>query len=313
MSQVIRYVDPDASGLGDGTSWEDAYTGLEIWNTTEATDLVSDGDYHTVYCRSSGGTADGTYCFINSWITDVTHYIEIIGSDFPSDGIWDDEVYRMYVLNMACIYVQADFVYVRNMQLYAYESVDSGLRGIAVSNTSASSVIEIDSCSIRCAGMASGNTNVGVYNVGPGTVYLYNSVLIDWGPYRSPAVGGGWSVRQANALGSTYVYNCTVYNTNTCNGGLQNYTGTMVAKNCIVHSNRSGYDFDGTITIENCCSDDGSGTNAQTPLGGDWDNEFTDKDNLDFSILPTGNCAENGTNNPGSGLYLDDIIGNSRT
>ena len=317
MAQVIRYLDPDAPGpTHDGTSWNDAYLSLSAWDAGEATDLVSDGDYHTVYCRSSGGTSDSEITAdLSGWTTDSTHYIEIIGADFPSDGIWDDGVYRRYSAGTA-ISVQTDFVKIRNMQIHCHEeAVDKRLRGIAIENVSASSVIEIDSSLIRCTGTAGGNSNIGINQVGTGTTYVYNSVFIDWGPYRAPAIGGSWSVFQNNASGTMYVYNCTVFDTNAglCNAGIYNKAGTMTVKNTIVHSGQTGKDFVGTITVENCCSDDGTGSNAQTPSGGDWDNEFTDKDNLDFSLLSGGNCVNNGTDNPGGGLYSDDIRGKARS
>ena len=85
----------------------------------------------------------------------------------------------------------------------------------------------------------------------------------------------------------------------------------MTATNCVAGNCTD--DFNGTITIANCCSDDGDGANPQGPLGADWDNEFTDKDNGAFSLLVGGNCVGNGTDDPGSGLYSDDIIGTVRT
>ena len=39
MAQVIRYIDPDASGVGNGTSWTDAYTSMQGFNSAEAKDL----------------------------------------------------------------------------------------------------------------------------------------------------------------------------------------------------------------------------------------------------------------------------------
>jgi len=43
---VTYYVDPDATGIADGSSWTDAYTSLQ-----DALDVVSAGD--TIYCRGS--------------------------------------------------------------------------------------------------------------------------------------------------------------------------------------------------------------------------------------------------------------------
>ena len=63
----------------------------------------------------------------------------------------------------------------------------------------------------------------------------------------------------------------------------------------------------------NCSDDDDVGTNKRTPSSLDWDNELADANNGDFTIVTGGNCIDNGTDDPGSGIYSDDIIGTTRT
>jgi len=63
-------------------------------------------------------------------------------------------------------------------------------------------------------------------------------------------------------------------------------------------------DFDATSgNIEHCASDDGDGNNAVAPDGGDWDNEFSDSANGDFTILNTGNLYDGGL-----GINLDSYV-----
>ena len=108
--------------------------------------------------------------------------------------------------------------------------------------------------------------------------------------------------------GTVSMFNCTVYG---CYWGIYG-PGTLI--NCIVGGSYTvSTDFNGTQTITNYCSDEGLGSNPQGPSGSDWDNEFTDKDNGDFSLEAGSNCINNGTDNPGSDLYLDDITGAIRT
>ena len=137
------------------------------------------------------------------------------------------------------------------------------------------------------------------------TFNLWNLLI-----YNSGTQGTGEGVRNANTA-NVNMYNSTVYN---MNDGIERDGGVFSVYNCAVGNCTD--DFDGTFQdIEYCCSDDGddTGSNGQTPSGSDWDNEFTDISTDDFSLLNTGNCYNNGQDNPGSGLYDDDITGLDRT
>jgi len=217
-NQVIRYVDPDAPGpTHDGTSWNNAYLSLDAWDKGEATNLVSDGNYHTVYCRSSGGTADTVQTTVGSdWTMDSTHYVDIRGFDFPTDGRWDESAYRMEVTGYQCIGVDGlnHCVKIRNMQLHCKETFDGELRAVDVSHTCGNnSVVEVGGCYMKSSGTLGGNTNIGVANKGSGLTIIYNSILYDWKPYRSPAVGGSWAIRNYSDTGTINVYNCTICQT----------------------------------------------------------------------------------------------------
>jgi hypothetical protein len=75
MAEIIRYIDPDATGAGDGTSWADAYVSMFAFDAAEETDLVTADNWMHVYCRASSGTADALATTITGWTTDDTHYI----------------------------------------------------------------------------------------------------------------------------------------------------------------------------------------------------------------------------------------------
>lgn len=304
-TQVIRYVDPDAAGAGNGTSWADAYTALQTCLNSEATDLQVADEYLTIYCRSSSGTDDTTLVTSltqTNYNTDATHYVEIIQSDFPSDGVWDATKYVLFDNNTgsAALTISANFVRIRNLQIIAKQSIAPRYCIQVISVPSGGSDIRVDSCILK--GSTAVNNLFGIYvNDADATLNIYNSIL-----YNFPGTNGCGINLNAGVVNA---YNVTVYG---CTAkGFTRSSGTFTCINCISANN--GDDFSGTITVDHCCSDDGDGTNAQTPSAGNWANEFTDAASGDFSLLVGGNCVGNGIDDPGSGLYGDDIIGTTRS
>ena len=306
MAQIIRYVDPDVvGGAGDGTTWANAYSSLNAWEAAEQTDLDTANNYMTVYCRSSSGGDDTTGFTIDGWTTSATDYIEIIGSDFPSDGVLDTSKYILNITNDHTILINENYLRIHNLQVQSTVTGSTTALGLVVlTSLSGSSDIRIDSCIIHVIS-SSTNTVSGVYagNSADITLKVYNTVIYDVVNGSQPEHHGIIAFN-----GTIDVYNCTVYN---CRKGMTKAAGTFNAKNCAVGNCNN--DFVGAFaTIDYCCSDDGDGTNSQGPSGGNWANEFTTPGS-DFSLLVGGNCVENGTDNPGSGLYSDDIVALART
>ena len=306
-AQVIRYVDPDAPGPAhDGTSWNDAYLSLSAWVSGESpVNLVTDGDYHTCYCRSSKGTDDTTACSINGFVTDATHYIEIIGTDFPTDGVFDDSAYVMHNNDDSDwgLRILDDYIRIHNIQFKVTDTAADYRLGLYVTACGAAE-IRVDSCIFK--GVCSGSgPAAGIYfNDSSVTFKVYNCIVYD---FVSGADADYYGILNGNSS-NTYIYNCTVYN---CYNGIKRIGGTLAeVKNCAVGNCTD--DFDGAVTTDYCCSDDGDGNNAQNPSGGNWDNEYVTP-GTDFDLEAGGNCVGNGTDDPGSGLYSDDIIGNARS
>lgn len=292
MAEVNRYIDPDVSGgAGDGTSWSDAYSSLSAWEAAEQTNLVTDGDYHIANCRASSGTADTTSVTINGWTTGASNYIEIkaASTDRAVSSSWDATKYRLDVAAGDAIYNLEDYVRFDGLQLEAAD------QAILLAMTAGE--IRISNCRIQ-------DSNYGVYlsqaSDSPDSK-IWNCIIDTMGTdgiyYRTDA-------------GTMDVYNCVVYGCT--DDGIQRVSGNINVVNCAVFTN--GDDFIGTFSsIDYCASDDGDGTNAVSPSGGDWDNEYTDSANGDFSLVSGGNCEGGGTDNPGSGLYSTDIEGDSYT
>jgi len=303
-AQIIRYVDPDVvAGDGSGDSWTNAYASLFAWEAAEETDLDAANNYMTVYCRSSAGTADTATCIIAGWATSATDYIEIIGSDFPSDGIWDATKYVIHDNNATLSAIEVHELYVKIINLQVLLTTTTGTKyGILVWGDGDNSTV--DSCFVKgiCSGTGAAwgiqYTNTSTPNV------IYNTVVSGFKSGTDNNFGGIFATSSSGVT----IYNSTVTG---CRTGVNSAGGTIAMYNCALGLNDYTEYLVGTIDY--CCSTDGVGTNAQTPLDGDWAKEWTASGSNDFSLLVGGNCVGNGTDNPGSGLYSDDIIGTSRT
>ena len=307
-AQVIRYVDPDAPGPAhDGTSWNDAYLSLSTWEAAEQTNLDAANNYMTVYCRSSAGTNDATPCTINGFTTSVDDYIEIIGTDFPADGLWDDSAYILENASAAYALAISDLnVTVRNLQVLFTRDGTNARSGILVGAANTT----LDSLILKADGVESGTNkyNVGVY-INVGNAKVYNCLIY-----------GLWATHTWYGLGfyceygpTPAILNCTVEGTVGGTSFIRYYNCNPVITNCAnVNSGSFGVGAISTPDIDNCISTTNTGTNPQAPVDTDWDNEFTNIAGGDFSLVAGGNCIGNGLDDPSSGLYLDDIIGTVR-
>jgi hypothetical protein len=303
MAQVIRYVDTDVvGGLGDGTSWANAYNSLSQWEVNEETDLVADGDYHTVYTRASSGTDDTTQCLFFGWNTGPANYIEIIQDDFPTDAVYDDTKYVLHnndTDSNGILYVREDYVDIRKLQVKVTQTGINTRLGIEVRGGLAVGTVGITFGKVIIKGVCSGT----------GVAYGIKTTDGDWSAFDCQIYGfvsGSDTSFQGirHTIGHHFnLFNSTIYGNW---DGIKQTAGTCTIKNCAIGNNDDDFDVS-NATIDYCCSDDGDGTNAQNPSGGSWANEFNDPANGDFSLVENGNCEENGVDDPGSGLYSDDI------
>ena len=308
-AQIIRYVDPDVvAGDSSGDSWINAYASLSAWEAAEETDLDTANNYMTVYCRSLSGTQDTTSCTISGWTTSATDYIEIIGADFPANGIYDGTKYVLHNndSDQYALLISEEYVRLHNIQVAVTGSGANDRRGIGVFGVGTANIY-IDSCYIK--GFYTG-TGVGTginSNDADLTLTIYNTIISDFVSGTDSNFSGITNTNSTN----TYMYNCTVTN---CRYAVERGDGTMTAKNCAVFNNYD--DFAGTITIDYCASDDGNGTNAvdispQPVEATEWNKAFTNYAAGDYSVKD----ADSVLYNAGlADLFAedDDIIGTAR-
>ncbi len=303
-TEVTVIVDPDGGAGYDYTSLAAAIAG-------EARNLVTADEQLTIKCRCTGGTADGAVT-INGFTTDSTRFIKIWtdpSENYRHSGTYPSgNKYSIEAANGIAIKVSDEYVRLIGIAISVSSSTTNCI-GIRVSDyTVGTGTLTIDKCVIRCSSCMAESSSMGIYLADSSQPATITNTII-YGFYKS-------SVNNTAIYGygpNINIYNCTAFNNNY---GVRRTLGTLVATNCIVFGNVD--DFYGTITIDHCASDDGDGTNAVDISPGateadDWAACFTDYANGDFSLKSDSVCVGAGVDDPGSGLYSDDILGNTRT
>jgi hypothetical protein len=309
MAQIIRYVDPDVvGGAGDGTTWANAYSSLNACEAAENTNLDAANNYMTIYCRASLGSADSTAVIWTGWTTSATDYIEVIGSDFPSNGIYDATKYRL-TANYA-IQIDEEYIRFHNLQFPFTVTAAEDKKPIYIGAgtiAAASNAIWIESCIVvaTVTGTATGICQ-GMYLADGDNNRVTNCTIT--GCYSADDLGNPteWTGIYHHA-GDSIIAHCTIYGNNI---GIHIVNDNVFAWSCIVGNNVD--DFSGAFgENKNNCSDDGDGDDPQTPSGGNWDNEMVDPGNGNFTLRANGNCVGNGRD--GIHSWTDDITGRLRT
>lgn len=297
MADTTKIIDPDN---GAGTD----YTSLAAWEA-DAQGWGSSGDTNTAQCRSSSGTADTSTLTLAGWVSGVEFAIEAIaGHEAIKTGI-DTSRYRLSVGDAKALAVQVFTGTITGIQILN-SGASQFTKLIEVGLTTWDEYnITFDSCYLFAQNMGFESDAFYIYDLGTSTIRFRNSFL------RMTGSSSGNVGFNCNDSGATLtIYNSIVYGFTST--GILNSNGTVEVVNSAVFA--TGDDFSGTITITNCASDDGDGTNPVAPSGGDWANEFSDPANGDFTLLNTGNLYDAGVG-PGSDANVPttDIDGDARS
>ena len=292
MAEIKRYVDTGAVAGGNGTTagtandGNQAYQTLGQWEAATQQDLTDGGgDFATVHCnRTNGGGVDQAACFIYSWVTGASNYIEITADDFPEDGKYDSTKYVIENNDDGeyAISVCEDYVRIRKLQILATATGTNIRSGILFQLIASPSSIIIDSCIFVGACTTTGYCRAIYCFDADATVTIYNSVF--YGFLNGESIYAR-AIMVTN--GTVNIYNCTIAGNYY---GILQAGGTITAKNCAIFKNTN--DIDGTITLNYCATDDGddTGNNGNitiTQSADDWAALVTDAAGGDFSVTDT--------------------------
>jgi len=319
------YVDPDASGSNDGTSWTDAYTGLNTAISSSAADITPLGsdEIHQYLCRSSSGTADSigsTTMTFAGYSTTLTNYISISGVD-SFDGVWDTSSYRMVrasgtnadifrangtwdaVLKFQNLQIQC----LRNANFITAFDFNHG------TNTPNIFDVEIDRCIVRGPGASAVSLSWGIdiRSIGDApacNMVIKNSLWYDWG--RNVYEQGGTGQDSFEFFNNTCL--------RTTNESIANYTNTSSMKwyNNIILSGDTGtglrfnygdHDYNASNDTTNASTNDVdlSSISSLTEI---FDTPTGDGD---FNLVANAPVIDEGTDLSSSGV-TGDIAGTAR-
>lgn len=298
-------IDPDSGAGFDYTSLAAAISG-------EAGDMSGLGEI-VFKCRCTGGTADGAAVVTGFTNTSSSDYLKIWTdpaegyrfnptSPFPASG----NIYRIDAASASnALAVQAN--YTKLMGLACRTTNTSGAFSAITINVFGVQEVDIG----YCFATKTYSNYASSINLGQGSsvsivgARVYNCLIDNTG-------GGKRGIQNSSDTDvSFFIFNCTVIG---CSDyGIFGYSNTHVY-NCVLANNGDDYFNTPYGTITNCASDDGDGTNPQTlNSASSYAAEFTNYAGGDYSLVATSVCIGNGTDDPGSGIYSDDILGNARS
>ncbi|MCP4651438.1 MAG: hypothetical protein GY853_15335 [PVC group bacterium] len=292
---------PNWAGKGSEVArdayYDGHYTACSTWESArDGAASAGDTEYGEI-CGTWASADTNTFAF-SGWDNTVNIVLKTVG-DARHSGKWDDtNCHRLVASSGASIINAADGTTVI-------------FDGLQVNNT-----------------VAGDSTSYGIYSASAITLTISNCII--------PVSGDGNSIFLNNAGLVGKIWNCLCYATgsqgassegifvdsvNTCdiyntvvknfNDGIERdaSVGATTVTNCAVYDNAD--DFDGTMTITYCASDDGDGSNSvDAPT---WADQFTDDSTYDFTLKAGNSLEDAGTDDPGSGLYSADIAGTAYT
>lgn len=309
MATITRYVDPNAAAGGDGTTnglsgSTCAYASMAIWEAAQQQDLTDGGgDIAECICSSNGGAADTTSVTIDGWTTGASSYITIYAAPaYRHAGVWDTGKYRRTTTDTS-ITISEAFVRVNFLQVSVNDAFASC---IYVNVSGANGDVRIGNNIVRAN--TTGLRGIYFYWIGTGG-FAYDNIVYDF----LTATGRGIGVNVAN---SCKFYNNTIHN---CTIGLAGGSDTPIAINNLLAACTTPASGTFAAGTDYNATDDASIGYTVTGGGNTHDRvsqtfTFADESGDDFHLDTSDAGARDfGVSDPGSGLFGDDIDGETRT
>ncbi len=259
-TERIRYVDPDAAGLGNGLTLADAYTGLvaAIAGEISDPDLVANDEVLAFEVLASSGSADtgGTPSVSSTWTTDSDHPIVFRPyTGHSASTEWDPSKYRLSTTSSS-VSIFRD-LRIENIQI---ELVGSGSQSLYSIGGGGDGYRVFTGCYIRYAG--SGGSSNRAFTWGSNVNAVFTNNIFE----------GGFNQALLNnrSSDSSIFYNNTFVN---CLGGVV-YGGS--ANTALLKNNL----FSG-------CTSDASGT-----FSAGTDSNSTDNASIGYTVTGGGNIGD---------------------
>jgi len=287
------------SGLRDFDTWtggKDLGTSTEQWN---------------IACYADA--ADTAKAQIQGWTTTADNYLRIytptanseVGVSQRHAGKWDTAKYRLEVTGDTALYLAS-----ANIKIIGLQCVSSNTYTVnGWREDTAASIWELSNNIFKDGTLSWGAVITGAGGFGAGsTIYFWNNVVYS----VSTGQSGMWS---GAANTTTYIYNNAFANLYT---GISN-SGSVVAKNNLFASCTTA--ASGTFAAGTDYNATNNASMGYTVTGGGNSHDrlsqtftFVDEANKDFHLASNDAGAKDyGVSDPGSGLFSDDIDGQTRS
>jgi hypothetical protein len=300
-TEVIKTVKPSG---GD-------YTSLSAWEAGEQGNLSrGGGEIAVAECYSM---QDTTAVIIDGWTTYSDRYIKIYTpSSERHPGYYDTSKYRLESADTV-LDIRENYVRVHGLQIKMTTTGNKG--AILLTGQSSDNRIEIAYNIITAAISGGGGTGKGIWvyetTAAWTNAYIWDNIVYDIFNTTYPNSTAQEGIY--NQYGTVYAYNNTVYKAAV---GYRNGPYTFYSTNNLAdcYAQNSNYtDFSGTFTSSdyNASTDTTApGASSQTGI----DPAYVDEDGDDFHLASSDTaCRDNGASDPGSGLFSDDIDGDTRS